>query len=386
VEKENTKRSKSVLKVCVIFLSITFVVFITSRYISEEGFRDAVDTYIFRKTVSNENVSVIEINSDTNPYIYAYDKYIVILNKNNLSAYTSSGNRAVEFDVNVSVPLMYSNGKYLVLAEKKGQKAYLISGTNMLWQKDIDGDISMISVNKNGYVSVVIRNTIYKSIIVLYNPEGNELFRTYISTDYVVCSEVSNNNKYLAIGETDYFGTIIKSRVKIFSIALAQTKPEDSVVYTYNGDIGEVITNIKYQDSENAICMFNTCIQKVTPSSDERLYDVTSNDIFVDIRLKDNIAIVNKQSSGLFSYEYDIKMKNINNKSDNIYILKNSVPKNIIICGNLIGLNFGNKVQIINSSGWLIKKYTALKEIQSLVLGESVAGVVYKNRVEIIGL
>ena len=42
----------------------------------------------------------------------------------------------------------------------------------------------------------------------------------------------------------------------------------------------------------------------------------------------------------------------------------------------------GNEVRILNSSGWLLKKYTSSRQIKSLVIGDSIAGVVYKNRIE----
>ena len=58
----------------------------------------------------------------------------------------------------------------------------------------------------------------------------------------------------------------------------------------------------------------------------------------------------------------------------------------MIVKENLIGLNFGNEVQIVNEKGWLVKKYTSSKEIRKLVLGNNIAGVVYKNKIEIINL
>ena len=54
------------------------------------------------------------------------------------------------------------------------------------------------------------------------------------------------HNKYLAIGEVDFTGTIIKSYVKIISAELAQTTPDNSIVYIYEADDNSIITNIKY--------------------------------------------------------------------------------------------------------------------------------------------
>lgn len=130
--------------------------------------------------------------------------------------------------------------------------------------------------------------------------------------------------------------------------------------------------------------MFDNYVQKVTTNSNERLYDFSNNDVFVDISLKDSIAVIDKQSSGLFSYEYEITIKNINNKSENLYILNSDLPKTLFSSGNVMALNLGNEVQIVDSNGWMLKKYTSGKQISNIVLGDNIAGVIYKNRIEII--
>ena len=148
----------------------------------------------------------------------------------------------------------------------------------------------------------------------------------------------------------------------------------------------EIITNINYKDKTSAICIFNTYIQEVTPNSNKRIYDINTNDLFIDISLKDSIAIIDKQSSGLFSYEYEVIIKNTNTSSEGLYILNSDLPKSLLVSGNNIALNLGNEVQIINSNGWLLKKYTSSKQISNIVLGDSIAGIVYKNKIEIINL
>jgi hypothetical protein len=291
-----------------------------------------------------------------------------------------------ELSVNISVPLVDTNEKYMAIAEKDGQKIYLISGENILWDTSIEGSISEINVNKNGYVSIIIKNTTYKSVIAFFDLSGKELFRTYLSTSYATCTSVSTNNKYLAIGEVDYSGAIVKSSVKIISVDKAQSDPKNSILYTYESENGEIITNINYQDKETAICMFNTYVQKIGPSSDERLYDITSDDLFVDINLKNSIAVLDKQSSGLFSYEYEISIKDSYSTTESLYILNSDLPKSIIVSGNNIALNLGNEVQIVSSNGWLIKKYTSNNQIKSIVLGNSIVGIVYKNKIDIVSL
>lgn len=387
MKDENIVDSKnSFLKTSLLIILGFCIVIIVARYITDENFRSEIDTNIFGKQVAESSLNSIEINTDTNPAIFAYDKYIAILSKNKLSAYTSKGTLASELDVNISVSLSHSDGKYMVLGEKDGDKLYLISEGRILWNTKVEGKISGVNVNENGYVSVIVKNTIYKSVIVFYDLSGNELFRRYISSNYAICTDISKDNKYLAIGEVDYSGTIIKSYVTIISVEKAETDPDNSIVYTYESNNGEIITNINYQDKDNAVCMFNTYIQKVTSVDNTRLYDFTTDDLYVDIDLDSGVAVIDKQSSGLFSYEYEVKVKSINSKAESLYILNSDLPKSVIVSGELMAFNLGNEVRIVSQFGWLQKKYTSSKQIKNVVLGNSIAGIVYKNKIEIIEL
>ena len=384
LDKLKDKKSKS--KFLTFLLIVFLIVFFTARYATDEEFRTMIDVKILKKEVAESTLTKIDVDLESNPNIFAYDKYIAIFSKNKLSQYTEDGKKASELDINISVPIVDTCGKYLVMAEKDGKKIYLISGENIIWENTIEGSVSEVNVNSNGYVSIIIRNTTYKSVIVFYSVEGTEQFRSYVSKNYAICTAISTNNKYLAIGEVDYSGTILKSFIKIISVEKAQQDPENSTVYMYESDNGEVVTNINYQDKENATCMFNTYVQKVGISSSERIYNITDKDMFVDINLSDSIAIIDKQSSGLFSYEYEILLKNTKSKSESLYILDSDLPKIMTASGDNFALDLGNEIRIVSSKGWLIKKYTSNSQIKNIVIGDSIAGVIYKNKIEIIDL
>ena len=380
--KEKKLDSKFLAFIVIVFL----IVFFTARYATDEDFRTMIDVNVFKKEVAESTLTTINIDLDTNPNIFAYDRYIAILSKNKLFEYTKEGQKIAELDTNISIPLVHTAGRYMVIAEKNGQKIYLISAGTIIWENTVEGNISEVNVNENGYVSIIIKNTTYKSVIAFYDLTGTEIFRRYGHKNYAICTDISNNNKYLAIGEIDYSGTILKSFITIISVEKAQEDPKNSIVNTYESENGEIITNIKYQDKENAICMFTNYVQKVGVSSSEKIYEITDNDMFVDISLKDSIAVIDKQSSGLFSYEFEMLLKSTASKSESLYILDSDLPKMVVVSGNNIALNFGNEIRIVNSNGWLVKKYKSNSQIKNLVIGDSIAGVVYKNKIEIIEL
>lgn len=137
----------------------------------------------------------------------------------------------------------------------------------------MEGNISQVHVNKNGYVAVVIVDTSYKTVIKTYNPQGKELFNTYLSSTRAVDVSISNDNKYLAIAEVDTSGTMIQSSIKVISIDKASTDPTNSLENTYKGEENKLITNIKYQNKNKLVCMYTDSIHQIENGEDITLID-----------------------------------------------------------------------------------------------------------------
>ena len=174
--------------------------------------------YIFRKIINEEKVSSIDIDGLKNINVFAYNNHLAMLEQNKLKIYNKSGVSEHSLDIQISNPLFETNGEYLCIAEKGGQKIYLINNKNVVWQKDIEGDISSINVNKNGYVSITISGTSYKTVVQLFNSNGDELFKQYLGTTNAIDTDISNDNKYLAIAEANFSGIVVQSNIKIISI------------------------------------------------------------------------------------------------------------------------------------------------------------------------
>ena len=53
---------------------------------------------------------------------------------------------------------------------------------------------------------------------------------------------------------------------------------------------------------------------------------------------------------------------------------------------NNMVINMGTESQILTTSGWLRKNYKSSQEISEILLGNSIVGIVYRNKIEIIAL
>ena len=376
---------KKVIISIIILVIILLVIVSGVLYVFNKDTREWIDKNIFRKEVKQDKVATIELKEEPSN-IYAFNKYIGILNKSKFEIYNNSGNKEEELEVNISNPYFDSANRFLAIAEKDGQKLYVISDKNRAWEKDIDGEISQVHINKNGYVAVVITNTSYKTVIEMYDSQGKEMFKSYLSSTITADVSISNDNKYLAIAEVDTSGSVIQSNIKVISIDKASSDPTNSLENTYQGQSGKLITNIQYQDKNKLVCMYTDGIHIIENGQNNELINNENKKVlFQSIELDNNVVFVEEKSSGLFTADSIVNIVNVDNNNTKQYTI-NSITKEMYSYGDIIALNLGTDVDFINKDGWLVKRYIANQEITNIVLSNNVAGIVYRDKIEIVNL
>lgn len=383
-EKKRINKRKLVTSIVIILVLILFLV-VVILYNANSDIRYWIDKNILNKEVLQNSTTTIDLE-DENSKVYAFNSHIGVLSKNKFDIYNSSGNSEAQLNMEITNPIFNSSNRFLAVGENEGQKLYVVEDKEIAWETKIEGNISQIHINKNGYVAVVITGTSHKSVISVYDTEGKNLFNKYLASTRVVDVSISNDNKYLALAEIDTSGTVIQSYVQIISIEKAQTDPNNSQIKTYTGKANSLITNIKYQDKDKLVCMYDDSIHVISDDKDEILSDNTNKKIsFSSIDLSNNIVNIEEQSSGLFTADSIVNIINTDSKSVNTYTAED-VTKEIYTYEDIIALNLGAKVEFINTSGWLVKRYIANQEITNMVVSNSIAGIVYRDKVEIINL
>lgn len=385
--KEKKVNKKKVIITIIVSIIILFLIIISAIYINNKNVRVWIDKNIFRKEVIQNNLPTIELNESDTQNVYAFNKYIGVLSKNQFVIYDNSGKKQDELNIEITKPIFNSNGRHLVIAEEKGQKVYLITDKGIAWEKCVEGNISQVEVNKNGYVAITIVDTINKTVVAVYDNTGNWLFNNILSTTRVVSTSLSNDNKYLALAEIDTSGTQIQSSIKVMSIEEGKNNPSNSIKKVYNSEKGDLITQIKYQEKDKLLCMYTDKIDVI--KTDETTETISENKdkkvSFTSISLSNSAVMLEEKSSGLFTADSIVSIINPDNKNISTYTTE-AVTKEIYTYDNIIGLNLGAEVEFINTSGWLVKKYTAEQEITNIVLSSSMAGIVYRDKIELINL
>lgn len=371
-------RKKIIYLIIIITVILLFIV-MGALYNNNISVRNFLDKYVFFKEKHENNLPKISISSSNDVNVYAYKNNILILKDNLLTAYNSNGNQEYTLEIEISNPIFESSGNYLCIGEKNGKKLYVISGKNIIWQKELEGNISDITVNSNGYVAVAITGTLYKTIVQTFDNKGEGQFKNFSSSTYVIDMSISPDNKNLAIAETNFSGILIQSNIKIISMEKAKNEEKDSIIYTQTGKEGDLIVNIKYQDKDELICVYDNHIESIKDGKNSKILDLSPKDtLFVELNNK--IIEIIKRNSQIY-----LQVVN-NSQAEHTKEYEISEPKEICVSDEIIAINLGSEVLFYNNSGWLIKRYYASQEINKIVLSDDLAGIVYNNKIEIVSL
>ena len=389
IEEINEKREIGIRKKVIITISIILILSILVvilLYVFNIEFREMIDTNVLKKNVSTEIVPTIDLDINKPNQLFVYNKYIAILNEKKVSIYNNYGEKIEEIQVDINNAIFASSNKYLAMAEDGGKNFYLFLDTTYLWGGTIDGEIEQIHVNQNGYIAIVTTDATYRSIITLYDQEGKEICKKYLSSTRVIDVSMSKDNKYLAIAELDTSGTFLQSNVEVISVDDVSKDSEKSEIYSYSADRGMLITKIKYQEKNRLVCMYDDHVQVIDENLQSKdVLAKNSNVTYTSVDLNNNFIYVTEEMKGLFKSNSMIHICNNQGVTTSTYNLEETA-KEVYTCDNVIAINVGLEVHFINDSGWLLKKVSSKQEITNIFFSGNLAAIVYKDRVEIINL
>ena len=385
IRNEEKINRKKIIGLVLIALIIVAIVVVYIVYRTNETVRQYFDENILHKNISENNLNKILLEDYDKSHIFAYKDKILILKSNVLEQYNTSAKKEQEITVEISNPLSSTSNNYFMLAEKGSSRVYMIEDSRIKWEKDLEGNISKINVNSAGYSAAILTGTAYKSVIVLFDEEGNELLRNYLANTIAIDVDITPDGEYLAFAELNTSGALVQSNVKIISIEKAKNKQTDAE-YTFNAETGKLILGIQYQRNNNLVCVYDDEIDTIQNNQNNKLLDFNTEKVtFESIELDNAITRIVEENDGIFDTQTIIKTVNTTNKRENTYKF-NGTTKELYTCGDKIAINLGTEVHFIDTRGLLIKKYISSQEIRKIVISDKIAGIVYRDKIEIVKL
>lgn len=182
--------------VLIVIALLTVLFFAVSVYTNKEKIFNYIDN---REWTVAEAVGTIQLNNYFD--ITGTASNIMVIGNNYIKGYSNESKENFDESVSLKSAVSCSRGDFCIVGEKDGSKIYMINGNAKIWENTVNGNILDVSVNKNGYSTVIYKQTGYKSVIKVMKPDGAEIFTNYLASTYAVDTEISNDNKSLAIAE-----------------------------------------------------------------------------------------------------------------------------------------------------------------------------------------
>lgn len=353
-----------------------------SSYISNNEFRSLVNSKLLKKESKDDDLKQIQLKQNSLSNIMVSGKYIYILNSGIIKSYDNKANEIQTETLNISDVVSSKNDNHLVIAETKGKNLYVFENGKIKWHKKLDINISKVTINEKGFISVCGKSSIYNSVVILINIHGEEILKKYFSSSFCTFAEISKNNDMLVIGSLDYSKLIPNSEIEIIDINKAKQKPQGATIKKYNKD--KIIVNLKIKGNNEILVQYADEIFVYDAKKEMKIYTVNEKTEFIDINIDRGFSVLEMMTSSLFDSKYALKIYGMDGTEKSLYLIENNLPKNLTANSKNNILEMGQELIFINKNGWLSKKHISKREINGIQFSNNVVAIIYTNRVDIL--
>ncbi len=369
-------------KIVLILVAILIVLFFAiSVYTNKEKIFNYLDN---KEWTVTETVGTIQLSNYFD--IAGTTSNIMVIGNNYIKGYSSEAKENFDESVSLKSAVSCSRGDYCIVGEKDGSKIYMINGNVKIWENTVNGNILDVSVNKNGYSTVIYKQTGYKSVIKVMKPDGTEVFTNYLASTYAIDTEISNDNKNLAIAEISTDGINVESNIKLIDMNNAN----DENVKKIELEDNLLITDIAFTDknellilTDNSAYVYNnTKLVPMVQKFDSKVY-------LASIENMNNLVTISKKDNGLFDVKYFMKIyerKDVGVEEKEYEI--DDAPLMISVGSKNIAIIYEDKIEILNMHGKVTKRTDIIGNVKNVYFfngGNSLA-IVLRDKIELIKL
>ncbi len=158
-------------------------------------------------------------------------------------------------------------------------------------------------------------------------------------------------------------------------------------VFNYTAPQNSLILRLKYQEKNRLVCVYDDSIHMIESNVDVKLMDLQEDKkiTFGGAQLTNCVYRMVEESTGPFTANTNVEMYNIATQKETTYLVE-GVVKSVANYDNIMAMNLGSEVDFINTNGWLMKRYTSRQEIRNIVICDGIAGIIYRDKIELINL
>ena len=169
------------------------------------------------KSTDSVNADTISILSTENYRFSAYKEGYVFAKDGKISCYNTNQQLQWEIESSKTAPMVVVNDNYVLTYYKKDKLAVVTNGSKTR-KITTDGNVIFGSINKNGYVTLLIEEDGFKCQLAVYDKKGDLKYKWHNSEKYITSAYLSDNNKTIIASEVRLLDSGITSSILIGDI------------------------------------------------------------------------------------------------------------------------------------------------------------------------
>ena len=300
-----------------------------------------------------------------------YRDYIVECSRDGFYLFDKSGNEIFRKNIEFQKPVLKKQGNYLLVADLGGRTAFVIEDKTIKWEETFTNNIINISINRDGYIAIVLKTIGYRNTIRVLAPIGRKLFDWVVADDYVIASEISPFSTELMINRIKTNGISVRSGLEFLDL---KSEPFAAL----ESEEEKVFLNAQYIGNSNLAVVTD---KEFYLYSDER--EIIIQDSFEVVmsvvEFPDKKVALAAQRDGqslLLAYEP---------KKESKVLLETELPIINMVAGDgLLLANMGNQVIVLKENGKIVFNRSFESEVlYGSISGKSEIMIVTKKSAEI---
>ncbi len=286
---------------------------------------------------------------------------MLVINKTGISEYTTSKNPIWVKEMNISNPIIATDGERFVISEAGGKKVMAFYNRTLLWEKECQGTVNKVFINKSGYVGVIFSQTGYKSGFLFFDPEGNEICTKLFAKTSLIDLDISDKGNLVAMIEADATTATLSSAISFMS-------NQGEIVYS-SIESDTLLAGIRFLDASNVIAVGDNKLIKIDKNYDKTVLDDFKDKTVSGINLEnsDRIIEVYRTANSIFADKSTIDILNINNKKTGTGEVS-GVVKAVESSGKTIAIVLADRIDFLDISGKYLNSLNISGKYKSMKL------------------
>lgn len=143
---------------------------------------------------------------------------IALLNDTGLKVVDRSGKTVSDFQHNYSAALVYTYGNNMLVLDSQGNKFRVQTAGKLIYEKEFEFELLTGDIAKNGSVAIASKSDQGASMLSVFDAKQKEVFSWVCAKQQIVCVDISENGKMIAVGVLGADSGDVLSDIYLFDI------------------------------------------------------------------------------------------------------------------------------------------------------------------------